>query len=198
MENKKLIGWIAGGVVLAAVVIYFLVSGGISLPEAGPPTPATPEEVGPAAVQTEQGIVGAPGLSPVSEETGEVVTKTGAPVRQDVTPGSPEAPQQSSPLAPANIPRNAVKLSISAAGFSPGEFKAKAGEAVTLSLTSTDGFTHVFAFNDPELEAVAIGVGPGETRAISFNAPTKTGDYPFQDNVPGHAARGEVGKMVVE
>jgi uncharacterized cupredoxin-like copper-binding protein len=53
-------------------------------------------------------------------------------------------------------------------------------------------------FNDPSLSAVAVGVSPRETRAITFNAPSTPGEYPFVCDVPGHAGRGEVGKMIVE
>ena len=186
-ENKKVIGWVIGGVVLGVVGIYFAVTGGIDL-TSGPSIEGE---------KTEQGTVVAPGTSAISDE-GTVVTREGAPVRQDVTPGSPDAPQQSNPITKAEIPSSAVKLEVSAAGFSPAQFTVDAGSAVTLSLTSTDDQTHVFLFDDPSLSAVAIGVGPGETRAISFNAPTKRGEYKFHDDVPGHAARGEVGVMIVE
>ncbi|MBI4034261.1 MAG: cupredoxin domain-containing protein [Candidatus Brennerbacteria bacterium] len=140
--------------------------------------------------------VAAPGASPVTEG-GQVVTPEGAPVRQDVLPGSPEAPQQSNPVSEESLPEETVKLKISASGIAPASFNVKAGSAVVLSVTSVDDQTHVFKFKDPSLQAVAIGVGPGETRAITFNAPKGAGDYDFFCDVPGHEARGERGVMTV-
>lgn len=127
-----------------------------------------------------------------------VITKTGEVAKNDVIPMSPEAPQQTAPITKEQLPTSAVKLDISAAGFSPKEISVKAGAPVTLSVTSVDSLTHVFMFDDASLAAVAIGVGPSETRAITFNAPTKAGEYTFRCDVPGHAARGEVGKMIVK
>lgn len=112
-------------------------------------------------------------------------------------PGTPENPQQSSPVSESQVPAETIKLSVSAAGFTPSGFIVNAGETVSLSLTSEDQ-THVFYFEDPSLKNVAIGVGPGETRFIEFYAPTEPGEYTFYCDVPGHRARGEEGVMVVE
>lgn len=190
MENiKSFYVWIVVGVIAAAVVIYLIVTGGIKLPVV---------DEKPQGIQTPEGIVAVPGTSPVTEED-VVVTPQGAPVKNDAVPGTQEAPQQSEPIVDkSQVPASAVKLDVSAGGFSPSEFKVKAGRAVTLSVSSVDTQTHVFAFKDASLQAVAIGVGPGETRAITFNAPDVKGEYAFFCNVPGHEARGEAGKMIVE
>ena len=135
----------------------------------------------------------APGTSAVSSK-GEVVTKEGKPVKLDASPGTPDAPQQSNPVSEA--PAGAVKLTMTASGFSPKEFTARAGQAVALSVTAGDSQTHVFMFDDASLSAVAVGVAPGETRVITFNAP-KVGSYKFHCDVPGHSGRGETGTMVV-
>lgn len=190
-ENKKLVWWIVGGVVVGVAIIYVAITGG-GLSSG----PRSAEEVGPLATTTPQGIVAAPGLSPVSDE-GQVVTREGAPVDLDVTPGSPSAPQQSNPIAPEELPSASVKIEMSASGIAPSTFRVRSGNAVTLAVTATDSQTHVFMFDDAALSAVAVGVGPGETRAITFNAPSR-GQYPFHCDVPGHAARGETGVMIVE
>lgn len=136
-----------------------------------------------------------PGASPVSEK-GEVLTTEGKATDNAAIPGSPDAPKQSASLKEEEIPEEAVKISVSTNGFTPNEFKVKAKSAITLSLTSTD-MTHVFKFDDPVLQAIAIGVGGKETRAITFNAPS-AGDYTFYCDVPGHRGRGETGVMHVE
>ena len=137
------------------------------------------------------------GASPITQ-AGVVVTPTGGVVKNDVVPSTPQAPQQTAPITKAQLPASALKLDVSASGFSPKEITTQAGAAVTLSVTSVDQFTHVFMFDDASLSAVAIGVGPGETRAITFNAPAKAGNYTFRCDVPGHAARGEVGTLIVK
>ncbi|MEW6617229.1 MAG: cupredoxin domain-containing protein [Patescibacteria group bacterium] len=181
-NNKKTIVWIIVGVVVAAVVIYFAVSDG--LPQ------------GPAGVETPEGTVAVTGTSPVAP-SGEVIAPSGKPADNTSVPGSENAPQQSAPIAAAEVPAQAIKLSVTAAGFSPSSFSANAGSAVTISMTANDEQTHVFRFDDPSLSAVAIGVGPGQTRVITFNAPKQPGTYSFHCDVPGHAARGETGTMTV-
>ncbi|MCF7906973.1 cupredoxin domain-containing protein [Patescibacteria group bacterium] len=136
-----------------------------------------------------------PDASPVSEE-GEVLTSGGEVADNTALPGSPDAPRQSRALTEEEVPETAVKLSISASGFTPSEFTVNASDVVTLSLTSTDR-THVFKFDDASLQAVAIGVAGNETRAITFKAPA-AGDYTFYCDVPGHRGRGETGVMHVE
>lgn len=157
------------------------------------PSPRTTGPAGEEGIVTEQGTAVAPGTSPVTEG-GQVVTQGGAPVKLDVQPGTPEAPQQSNPIEQA--PAGSVDIKVSAAGFSPSSFEVRAGQALTIALTSTDTETHIFKFKSPSLSAAAIGVGPGETRALTFNAPS-AGTYDFYCDVPGHEGRGEVGTMVV-
>jgi uncharacterized cupredoxin-like copper-binding protein len=187
-EKVKMIGWVVAGVVVAAIVIYLAVSGGF----VGGPSSQIPP-----GVQTPQGTVVAPGTSPIAT-SGQVVSKTTSlPVKLNVTPGTPDAPQQSDVVSKGSLPSQAIKLAVTGQGFSPSSFTVSVGQPVVLSVTSGDAFTHVFMFDDPSLSAVAIGVGPGETRAISFNAP-KAGTYKFHCDVPGHKDRGETGMMVVE
>jgi len=111
---------------------------------------------------------------------------------------NPEKPMQSPPLKDNEIPKTAIKISISSAGFSPETFKVKTGQKIILALTSKDQSAHVFKFKDESLNNVAVGLNPGETRTIIFFAPKKTGDYEFFCDIPGHSARGEQGKMIVK
>lgn len=195
MENNKknIVVYVIVAVIVVAVVVYALMSGVGTKPtvEQGVVGDQTSQ-----GTVTEKGVVAAPGTSPISTSTGEVVTPEGKPVQNDAVPGTPEAPQQSNPTSPKALPAAAIKLNVSSSGYSPNQFTVKAGSPVTLSVTATDNQTHVFAFNDASLSAVAIGVAPGETRAITFSAPAK-GEYSFMCNVPGHAERGETGKMIV-
>jgi uncharacterized cupredoxin-like copper-binding protein len=140
--------------------------------------------------------VDVPGANPIKDDV--VVTSVGEVVQNDAEPMAPEAPQQTEALDKESLPESVIKLGVSAAGFSPSSFEVKAGAPVSLAVSSTDDFTHVFLFDDPSLSAVALGLGPQETRAITFNAPSQAGEYFFHCDVPGHAARGETGKMIVK
>jgi len=188
MQNKKTV-WIVGGVIVAVVVVYLAVSGNVKLPT------NNSGNAGVKGTQTPQGVVVAPGTSPVAT-SGQVVTQSGEPVKLNVQPMSPDAPQQSAPIAEKDVSSKALKISVSAQGFSPSQFTVKAGEPISFSVTSNDEQTHVFKFDDPSLSAIAVGIGPKETRVITFNAPKK-GEYTFFCDVPGHRSRGEIGKMIV-
>lgn len=156
------------------------------------------EAAGTTTIAVLQGAtVAVPGTNPITK-TGQVVTLQGVPVKNDVLPLSPGGPMQTEPIAKDSLPAGVIKLDASASGFNPKEFTVKAGQAVTLSLTSTDDYTHILVFNETSLSAVAIGVMSHQTRAITFNAPAKAGEYAFRCDVFGHAARGETGKMIVE
>lgn len=195
-NKKNVIVYVVIAIIVVVIVVYALMSGGGSSVVPGIDKAQVGEKTDQGTV-TEKGIVAAPGTSAISTSTGKVVTNEGVEVKNDVVPGTPQAPQQSNPTSPEALPSAAIKLDVSAAGYSPNQFTVKAGAPVTLSITSSDTQTHIFMFDDSSLSAVAVGVAPKETRAITFNAPTKKGDYTFKCDVPGHAGRGETGKMIV-
>lgn len=109
-------------------------------------------------------------------------------------PGSPEAPKQTEVKA-NEIPAQAVKIDITAAGFSPKEFRVKEGAAITLALSASDGQTHVFIFPDASLMGLTTMVLGGSTKTLTFNAP-KAGSYSFRDDIPQF--RANTGVMIVE
>jgi len=186
-NNSKMWAWIVVGVIVVAVIVYLGVTGGFDF---GPTTD-------PETVNEQQGLSEETGTSPVSEEGLVLQQNSDEPARNDVEPMSPEAPQQSNPISEDDVPASAVRVTMTRdGGLTPSSFTVNGGSAVTLSITSGDAFTHIFAFRDTELQAVAVGVGPGETRAITFNAPTASGEYEFYCNVPGHAQ--ETGVMIVQ
>ncbi|OQX70899.1 hypothetical protein B6D52_03150 [Candidatus Parcubacteria bacterium 4484_255] len=189
-------------VVLAVLGVILLVSKPEVAPEkfVGPKNRqekvVVPEDEGKKTVKPlEETKVVVPGASPVSKK-GQVLTPSGNPVDNAALPGSPDAPKQSRSLSQGDIPKESIKLTVSASGFEPSEFNVKSGDAITLCLTSTDK-THVLKFDDASLQAVAIGVAGNETKAITFNAPAP-GDYTFYCDVPGHRLRGETGVMHVK
>lgn len=109
---------------------------------------------------------------------------------------NPKNPQMTMPLE--SVPIGTIKLQISRdGGFQPKEFSVKAGEVVSLVLTSLDG-THTFYFDDKNLEKVKVAAGNDETRGISFVAPQQKGEYKFYCDIPGHRQNGEEGIMIVK
>ena len=142
--------------------------------------------------------IAAPGASAITKDN-KVVTLEGKQIVNNVEQTSPLAPSESGPVKKEDLAADVIKLEVSAAGFSPSEFTVKPGAAVSVSITATD-VAHSLAFDDPSLSAIGIGVyaGNDNTRVISFNAPTKAGEYTFYCNVGNHRSRGESGKMIVK
>lgn len=138
-----------------------------------------------------------PGANPITSDN-KVVTPTGAATVNTAPVMSDSAPKQTGFLNKADLPTTMTSLSISATGFSPKTFTTKAGAPTSFAITSTDSEVHVIAFSDPSLSAIAVLVGPGQTKAIVFNAPTTPGSYEFHCVSPGHKDRGEVGTMIVK
>jgi len=95
---------------------------------------------------------------------------------------------------------NEIKLQMGNNRITPAAFSVTRGQSVTLSVTSVDDKTHVFKLKNPALGLgwVTVGVKPGDTKSIMFNAPNKPGNYEFYCDVPGHSAAGETGKMIVQ
>jgi plastocyanin len=129
---------------------------------------------------------------------GVVITPTGEQVLTNVAQGSILAPIQTGPLVKEELASNAINLDAGSNSFSPSEFTVKAGEPVTLAITSIDDSVHSLVFEDSSLQAVVLGVLAGETKAITFNAPSVKGEYNFYSAVEGHKEAGETGKMIVE
>lgn len=211
--NKKKLFLLFGAIAIIALVIIVAASQSRKLKQAGPDTvmpSVTPsaDEVAPsknaiemASVTPEvimESVAIASGTSLITKDE-IVITPEGAPVKLNVMPSSIEAPKESAPIDVTKVAasENTIKISVSAAGFTPNSFTVKEGQLVNFVLTSTDEFTHVWLPDDMSLIATALGTAGGETRVKSWNAPKK-GEYTFRCDIPGHAARGEVGKMIVE
>lgn len=136
----------------------------------------------------------APEANPIKDNV--VVTSDGKPTDTSAKPTDPEAPKPTPTIDKNQIADSAIKLSVSRSGFSPNQFTVKAGAPVTIAITATDQSVHLFQFNDTSLYAVRVLVAGGNTRAITFNAPTKPGEYAFHCGMPDHEK--ETGKIIVK
>jgi plastocyanin len=207
-NSKKL--WIALGVVAVIVLIIVLVS---QSKKANVPTgdqtnvpvettTTTPEAAAPTAPIVAPEIikesrVEAPGASVITKDN-KVVTTEGRVTVNNVSQNSVSAPQQSLAIKKSQVAPSAVKIDVSvAAGYVPNTFTVKPGAPVTVALTSVDQYAHLFSFKDSSLSAIGLGVYAGETKAVTFNAPTTPGTYTFFSNMPSQAAS-EVGTMIVK
>ncbi|MFB6212893.1 MAG: cupredoxin domain-containing protein [Candidatus Magasanikbacteria bacterium] len=112
-------------------------------------------------------------------------------------PESEKAPEQSDPVEESEVSSEAVKIGVSSSGYNPSEFTVSSGNKIKLAITSEDDQTHIFKFRDKALKSVSVGLGPGVTRTVNFQAPA-TGEYEYYCDVPGHAGRGETGTMIVQ
>jgi uncharacterized cupredoxin-like copper-binding protein len=138
-----------------------------------------------------------PGSNPITGNN-IVVAKNGAPAKNDAPVMSDEAPQQTGFLNRDELPEEVFQIEIGNGKISPASFTTRAGAPTVFSLSGIDSFAHTISFDDPGLSAIAVLVGPNQTKAITFNAPTEPGTYTFRCMSPGHADKGEVGEMIVE
>lgn len=138
-----------------------------------------------------------PGANPITIDN-KVVTPEGRIASSTERPMEGNAPRQTGFLSKEDLPASLFKLEVGNGKFSPSEFETRVGAPTSFSLTGVDSVSHLIAFDDPALAAVIIMVGPGQTKAITFNAPETPGEYTFRCDAPGHAENGEKGKMVVK
>lgn len=129
-------------------------------------------------------------------------------VETETTPGRPvtiieedyrmslDVPEQSPVVTPDDIPAESVYIIGTDSGFEPDVFYALPGQEIILALTAQSASPVVLTFIDPNMPAVAIGSGPGETRYVTFEAPTEAGEYIFINNIIGK--KDLQGRMIVE
>lgn len=88
--------------------------------------------------------------------------------------------------APAPIPSGAILLTASNYKFTPGTITVKAGQPVTLALSSSAG---VHGIQSSDLGIKQTMITPGDTKIVTFT-PSKAGKYQIHCSVPcgpGHA-----------
>lgn len=160
------------------------------------------ENPGPMAETVKAGsssaVVVLPGTSPVSVDTGEVLTKKGEVANTDASQGRLNSITDSYSVDPKELGGNTIKITINPRSVEPKEFTVHPGQAVSLALSNTASWSEVIIFQDPSLSAVAFSLLPNTTKAITFNAPMRVGEYLFYSNVAEERALGIEGKMIVK
>jgi len=145
-------------------------------------------------------VVVAPGTRAINVNSGQVVDQTGNVIDNSAEAGSSAAPSESYALSKDDLPSSTIKLDVTSSSFSPSEFTVNRGQAVSLAVTNANEstFSEVFRFDDSSLSGVVIGLAKGETKSITFNAPTKVGSYTFYSDMFNHRDMGAVGTMIVK
>lgn len=134
-----------------------------------------------------------PIVAPPSSETGTPAPANGPVITGNYRPN----PFVSVPISESDIPEGFLVLEVGTEGYRPRAFEVRANSQVNLAIVSRDSESHLFVFRHAALADVGVGIGPGQMRTLTFTAPPTVGEYTFQCGVPGHAARGETGTMVV-
>jgi uncharacterized cupredoxin-like copper-binding protein len=83
--------------------------------------------------------------------------------------------------------------------FTPNQLNAKVGLPLRVHLTNRGTERHDLNFPSihmPGLEGVQSIVEPGETRSVTLRF-DQTGTHPFTCSLPGHAAAGMTGAVIV-
>jgi len=222
MENKNKKLWILLGVIAVIVIIIIVAAyqNRKTTTEPGTGTPATGEQTtgtegtqtpvdltknGPTDTTAPVNATGTvdmrgakaeiPGASLVTVDK-KVVTAEGKIAQNDAIPNTPTAPKPVL-VNKDQLTKQVIKLEVGGGKITPNTFTVPSGAPVSLAVSSNDGQVHVFIFTNSAVGAIAMGIASGETKAITFNAPS-AGEYVFRCDVPGHAALGEIGKMIVK
>ena len=120
-----------------------------------------------------------------AESTTSVESTTSAD-KESLAPGSMSS---SSKAVAVNIKVDAFMY-----GYTPKEIRVKKGSAVTINLTSSDGF-HDWVVD--EFNAKTSRINTGGSTSVTFIA-DKAGTFEYYCSVGDHRAKGMVGKLIVE
>lgn len=157
------------------------------------------EGEGTSTVAKVEGLRIAPGASIINLETGDVVNDDGEVVDNSAPIGSPEAPRQSQYIHDEDkLPESSIVLEIGADYIEPKTFTVKKGQAVSLVVKAVSERGGLLKFKDPSLSGVAVSLMPNRTKTITFNAPTKAGEYAYFSDYGRQESLGAVGVMTVE
>ena len=116
---------------------------------------------------------------------------------EETAEGSKHAHHESSGGEPAEIPKNAQIVSVSAYDlrFDPAEVVVQRSVPVALTLINRGKTEHAWVIESkPEVHLHAM-VEESDTKVFTLEEP---GEYPIQCTLPGHTELGMVGKLIVK
>lgn len=141
-----------------------------------------------AAIAVSEATVVIPGADLINKEQ-QVISDLGVPVQISVMPNAPDAPK-AVVVNKGKMSEQVIKITVANNEFTPKNFTVTAGAPVSLAFSSGDNKTHIISFREASMAAVAFGISPNQTKAMTFNAPSEPGEYEFFCGVPGHEETG--------
>lgn len=113
----------------------------------------------------------------------------------------PENKASSSQKTPASSPittADSIDVTMANFKFSPSNLSAKAGETLTIALTS-EGGTHDFVIDELGVKSQTLASGKTQTIEVTIPADATSGTtYEYYCSIGGHRALGMVGTLTVE
>ena len=109
-----------------------------------------------------------------------------------------------------NAPSTDLQVTLTEFQFNPNEFTVPAGKEITLSATNNGAVEHEFVifnlgqtagdkFGDEDEGNIywEVEVLPGESKTVTFTAPSEPGEYYVTCGIEGHLESGMTGKLIV-
>jgi uncharacterized cupredoxin-like copper-binding protein len=93
---------------------------------------------------------------------------------------------------------NTVVLIQTEMKFTPNTFTVNTGQKVTVKLENQGVVVHDFTVDDLDGQRISESVNPGESKTVSFMAPTSPGTIQFYCSQPGHKTVGMHGTITVQ
>jgi uncharacterized cupredoxin-like copper-binding protein len=110
----------------------------------------------------------------------------------------------------SGAPSTDIKVTFTDFHFTPDSFTIPAGKEITLTAVNNGAVEHEFVifklgqtagdkFGDEDEENIywEVETKPGETKTVTFNAPTEPGEYYLTCGIEGHLEAGMNGKIIV-
>jgi plastocyanin len=86
-------------------------------------------------------------------------------------------------------------VSITEYSFTPNVISVSAGKKVAVTLTNNGAISHSFVITALQVDSGLVA--PGETKTVTFTAPSAAGSYEYFCNVTGHKDLGMTGTLNV-
>jgi hypothetical protein len=149
---------------------------------------------------TDQAVTVAKGTSPISVTTGEVIAKNGGVAQNSGMQGSVSSPTQSLRyLDPSKLPASTIKITLNSDySLTPNSFTVHPGQVISLAIINYTPWSERIIFDDSSLSAIIFSLIPKSTQAMTFTAPSQTGQYVFSSDVSWQRSYGMKGTMVVQ
>ena len=119
----------------------------------------------------------------------------GSDIKKTITPKPKTTPVPTSTTGDRHSPVSDITVNASEFSFSPSTIVVRAGENLTITLKNTGKMPHDLSISDLKVKTKVLQPGQSETITVK---PAKAGMYEIICTVPGHAAKGMRGLLMVQ